>query len=89
MGDRTRGLYGKFRVERLDGKSAPGEKHDGCDYFVLDLTHDPYAVLALATYAGQCEEEYPLLADDLWEKVFAMKRARRANQPRGEYAGGV
>lgn len=48
MGDRTRGLYGKFFVERTDGKSELGEKHHGCEYYVLDLDHDKYAVPALA-----------------------------------------
>ena len=68
MDDRTRGLYGKFRVERTDGKSAAGQKHEGCDYFVLDLTHDPYALPALWAYARACEREYPELAEDLWAK---------------------
>lgn len=65
MGDKTRGLYEKFRVERTDGKSAPGEKHDGCEYFVLDVTHDPYAADALRAYAHASAAEYPLLADDV------------------------
>ena len=69
MGDRTRGLYGKFYIERTDGKSAPGEKHDGCEYFVLDMTHDKYAVPALRAYAEHCEAEYPLLASDLYDKA--------------------
>jgi DNA-binding transcriptional MerR regulator len=64
-----RGLYGKFKVERTDGKSAPGEKHHGCDYFVLDLTHDPYAKAALRTYARECGDEYPALANDLMRKT--------------------
>ena len=69
MGDSTRGLYGKFYIERTDGKSAPGEKHDGCEYFVLDMTHDKYAVPALRSYAEHCEAEYPLLARDLYAKA--------------------
>ena len=72
MGDNTRGLYGKFNVERVDGKSATGEKHDGCEYFVLDLTHDPHALPALRAYVESCRGDYPLLANDLfkilWEK---------------------
>ena len=40
MGDPTRGLYDKFYVKRTDGKSEPGQKHENCKYFVLDLTHD-------------------------------------------------
>lgn len=68
MGDPTRGLYGKFLVERVDGSSAPGGKHDGCDYFVLDITHDKFAKAALVAYAEACKEEYPLLAADLLTK---------------------
>lgn len=69
MGDRTRGLYGKFHVERTDGKSAPGEKHHECEYFLLDLTHDKYAVPALRAYAEHCAAEYPKLAADLHRKA--------------------
>jgi len=62
---RTIGLYAKFNVTRTDGKSAPGEKHDGCEYFVLDVTHDKHAHAALKAYADSCEAEYPLLARDV------------------------
>ena len=70
MGDTSRGLYGKFFVERTDGKSAPGQKHHDCDYFVLDITHDPYAKAALLAYADSCEAQYPLLAADLRSKYL-------------------
>ena len=73
MGDPTRGLYEKFIVHRRDGKSLVGEKHDGCEYFVLDLTHDKHAVLALAAYSASCSLDYPLLAADLDVKVEEMK----------------
>jgi hypothetical protein len=65
MGDKNRGLYGKFRVERTDGRSAPGEKHYGCRYFVLDLDHDEHAPAALIEYALSCQDEFPNLASDL------------------------
>lgn len=65
MGDTARGLYEKFNVTRTDGKSAPGEKHHGCQYFVLDCDHDPHARAALAAYAASCKAEYPLLAGDV------------------------
>lgn len=65
MGDRSRGVYHKFNVERTDGKSAPGQKHDGCFYFVLDCDHDPHARAALQAYAKSCRAEYPALADDI------------------------
>ena len=83
MGDKTRGLYEKFEpIRRTDGKSAPGEKHDGCKYFVLDVTHDPYAAVALYAYANACRREYPLLADDVW------KMADRAAGPSKPEPGG-
>lgn len=63
---RTTGLYEKFRVERTDGKSAPGQKHEGCRYFVLDVTHDPLAPPALRAYAASARAAgYGPLADDL------------------------
>lgn len=69
MGDKTRGLYEKFTVTRNDGTSEPGGKHEGCEYFVLDLTHDKHARAALMKYAESCHGEYPLLANDLWERI--------------------
>lgn len=77
MGDPTRGLYVKFNVTRTDGQSEPGRKHDGCDYFVLDLTHDPHAIPALAAYAKSCRSAYPLLARDL-DRIVKMARAGAA-----------
>lgn len=65
MGDPKRGLYGKFFIRRVDGTDAPGKKHDGCHYFVLDLDHDRHAIPALRAYAKSCAKEYPALAADL------------------------
>lgn len=75
MGDKTKGLYGKFVVRRTDGSDQPGEKHDGCEYFVLDLTHDKHAYMALRAYANSCDEEYPLLASDLRIRAIEMRDA--------------
>ena len=63
--DAERGVYEKFRVERTDGRSEPGEKHHGCAYFVLDLDHDPHAVAALEAYAESCRLDYPALSRDV------------------------
>lgn len=65
MGDKSRGLYNKFAVTRVDGTSDPGKKHHGCYYFVLDVDHDPYAGYALNAYADCCEQDFPYLAADL------------------------
>ena len=70
MSDTTKGLYHKFYVERLDGKSENGKKHYGCEYFALDLTHDKFASAALEAYALACWNEYPVLANDLWERIY-------------------
>lgn len=64
-----RGVYRKFHIERTDGGSGPGQKHDGCNYFVLDLTHDPFAIPALRAYAEACRTRRPQLAHDLWRTV--------------------
>ena len=66
MSDTERGLYRKYRVERLGG--TPG-KHDECEYFVLDLMHDLHARAALRAYAESCKEEFPNLARDLRKMV--------------------
>jgi len=63
--DKNRGLYKKFKVERTDGD--PKGKHAQCNYFVLDVVHDPFAIPALRAYAKACEGEYPQLAADLRE----------------------
>lgn len=74
MDKHTTGLYHKFNIERTDGQSAPGQKHDGCDYFVLDLTHDVHAYRALKAYIESCKGDYPRLADDLTDKLIDMRR---------------
>lgn len=74
MNKQDKGIYEKFTVRRTDGKDAPGEKHEGCDYFVLDLTHDPHAYTAIKAYAMSCKEAYPALAVDLLKKAQGMKR---------------
>lgn len=59
------GLFRKFIVRRTDGSDAPGGKHHGCDYFVLDVTHDRHAKAALAAYADAIEATHPRLASDM------------------------
>lgn len=63
------GLFAKFYVRRTDGSDAPGGKHDGCFYFVLDLDHDPFAAIAAIAYATACERKYPQLSADLLSRV--------------------
>jgi hypothetical protein len=70
MDDTTRGLYRKYNVTRVDGSSEPGGKHEHCDYFVLDLVHDPYAMAALQAYAIACRRDYPDLSASLENRVW-------------------
>lgn len=74
--DPTVGLYNKFSVKRTDGTSAPGEKHDGCEYFVLDIDHDPHARPALVAYADSCAAQFPALASDLRRLANGIALAR-------------
>lgn len=69
MGNPEKGFYNKFNVSRVDGTDRSGGKHDGCEYFVLDLTHDPHAAVAVRAYAEACKEDYPLLAANLLQKI--------------------
>ncbi len=59
------GLYQKFFVTRTDGLSATGQKHAGCQYFVLDLNHDAFARDAVLEYIRRCRRSHPELAKDL------------------------
>jgi len=67
--DKDRGLYEKFVVRRADREDRAGYKHDGCQYFVLDLTHDPHSLPAAEAYAKSCEKDYPALAFDLRREI--------------------
>jgi hypothetical protein len=74
MGDKKKGIYCKFNVTRCDGRSDPGEKHDGCDYFVLDLVHDKHAIPAIEAYAKSCKADgYEQLSKDLELTLKVMK----------------
>lgn len=61
----AQGLFRKFDVCRVDGSDAPGGKHEGCEYFVLDVDHDPHAPAALRAYAEACKDTHPQLSADL------------------------
>jgi hypothetical protein len=59
------GVFRKFEVRRVDGSDQPGGKHHGCEYFVLDVEHDPHAKAALLAYANSCALTHPALAADM------------------------
>lgn len=62
------GLFRKFEVNRVDGSDALGGKHHGCEYFVLDVTHDVHAPAALRAYAESCKSTHPKLSVDLIDR---------------------
>ena len=75
MNQQAQGLYHKFNISRTDGTDAPGGKHFGDEYFVLNLTTDKHTIPAIAAYAESCAAEYHLLASDLRAKVAATVKA--------------
>lgn len=67
---RDLGVFRKFAVTRTDGGSAPGRKHAGCEYFVLDLVHDPHAIPAVRAYTVSAKMDgYHQLAWDLRQRI--------------------
>jgi hypothetical protein len=56
--DTERGLYGKYRVEKVNGKPTG-------PVFVLAYADDPHARAALVAYAESCRQDYPRLSADL------------------------
>ncbi len=71
-------IHHNYNVTRTDGRDAPGQKHFECDHFVLDLTHDPYALPALLAYAEACSATHPKLAAALGERVRFWEQRRSA-----------
>jgi hypothetical protein len=63
--DSKRGLYRKYHVIRLYDSTSQPDKHRDCEFYVLDMTHDPHAVPALFAYAESCQATNPKLASDL------------------------
>lgn len=64
----------KYLVYRNDDGHLIGHKHHLCKYFVLDLTHDRFAVAALRAYADACEHDDSQLAT--WCRMRADKTAK-------------
>jgi hypothetical protein len=65
-----RPLHAKYIVKRRDrAELVIGSKHyGGCDMFVLDLDHDPAALIALMAYADAIESSKPGLAASIRSK---------------------
>jgi hypothetical protein len=59
MSTKQRGLYGKYHVERTDGKPIEGPT------FTLELWRDPLALIAYRVYIEEARDRgYGALADD-------------------------
>lgn len=73
------GLYGKFHVERADGRDRPGGDKDDAAYFVLDYVNDPHARIAVRAYIDSLRDagQEPELAQDLNQELG---RTRRLHQ---------
>jgi hypothetical protein len=70
----TIGLFNKFNVTRTDGSDIEGGKHHGCEYLVLDMTHDPLAFHPVRSYAANAERAgYTKLSEDLYAKAEQMR----------------
>lgn len=69
----TSSIYKKYNTHRTDGKSAPGERHANCEYFVLDLTHDVHCIDALTGYAVSCSTTHPKLSRDIFAKIKILR----------------
>lgn len=72
--------YEPFRVERTDGSSDPGGKHERCRYHVLNLNDDPCAVSAIKFYAVLCASDFSLLSNDLLATHARLAEFRAAHE---------
>lgn len=80
------GLYRKFEVRRVDGSDALGGKHHGCEYFVLDMTHDHHAPAALRAYAQSCASTHPHLSADLMVRFGGERQGTLSDTFQGDDA---
>ena len=66
------GSYRKYRVEKLNDDMG---KHNECEYFVLDLTHDPLAREAALFYARSIMTTNGRLMADIAGSVRRIEQA--------------
>jgi hypothetical protein len=59
-----RPMYTKYIAYRADGseRTESSKHYGGCDLFVLDIGHDPAALVAIRAYADAIERTKPMLA---------------------------
>lgn len=61
----TIGLYGKFRVTRLDGRGLQGQDRADAEYYVIDLKYAKEAQEAVLAIVEALRDDFPTLAEDL------------------------
>lgn len=79
----SEGLINKYCVTREDGRDVEGEKHDECQYFVLDLTHDPVARDCAVRYSRHIRRDDPELAQELYDLVLGIIKEIAADEAPG------
>lgn len=57
-----------LKIGRVDGTT----DHAECEYFVLDLNHDPNAPAVLRAYATVCGKRNPKMSQDLMKLANAV-----------------
>ena len=62
-------IYGKYYVERADGRDKLGRDKANSRYFVLDYMNDKYAREAMMYYAFKCVDQFPELSADIWKQL--------------------
>jgi hypothetical protein len=77
MPDRT-GYYDKYFVRKKGDAQAV---HLDCEFFVLDMTHDVYALTAVMYYRDAVREANPRLAEDLDERIARYCTCIAPDQP--------
>ncbi len=55
----------KYQVTRTWNHTDPTKQEEECEYFVLDVTHDPNSKAALVAYVDSCCKTHPQLAESI------------------------
>ena len=75
------GLIEKYRVKRVDQRDKPGQKHENCLYFVLDIAHDRYARAGIFAYATACKQEFPKMSKQLFMIANQLNQGKSIGGP--------
>ena len=84
MSDPTRGLYDKFHVRRTDGQSAPGQKHDGCKYFVVPKTRTDWWLEKINGNKSHDIKNIETLSSEGWKVVVIWECELKYSQKKSD-----